>query len=550
MPRGQARRGNAPRRIADGPRVTIAGGGLAGLTAALRLAERGYRVKVYEQKSMLGGNLASRPAANGVDLDVYPHMYLGWYHNFWRLLADVTDLGRDELFIPLSTVRQLRRGEFPKFTGLTDMYSAWRMLQNLFSGVGPPADMFVFGYASVDLLAERLNPTMLPDDVTVGGFLNARPYMTERGAAAYDNFITTVWAIPSYLVSAEDYRTYLEYCLAEPTPAFWLARGPALHQVIEPLAAALEAAGVEIVRSVALTSVSCTNGRVSEIGLQRTRFDPKSQSWVGARERWTEEIDELILAIPPPAASRLVRTGRTGRRVVEVAPRTAELSRLRTAQIPILHLYFSRKLRHIPTEPVGLFDSPLSLAFTDISRTWEGTADFAERTVLAVSASDPYGLPGTGRDGDAMAMLRELAEYLDFEPGRAWGDSPDIDWQRTRYDTNADAQLFLNETGTDVWRPTSSCEGIANLSFAGDFCQNRIGMTTIESAVASGLEAASAIVERRALGAPVEIVEPRSRPGAVYVWLRYAWAPYAFAAKAFSSGDDLLRSVARRLRAR
>ena len=35
------------------PRVTVAGGGLAGLTAALRLAERGYRVRLYEQKSML-----------------------------------------------------------------------------------------------------------------------------------------------------------------------------------------------------------------------------------------------------------------------------------------------------------------------------------------------------------------------------------------------------------------------------------------------------------------------------------------------------------------
>lgn len=63
------------------PRVTIAGGGIAGLTAALRLAERGYQVKVYEQNSMLGGDLGSRTAPNGVHHDVYPHMYLNWYHN-------------------------------------------------------------------------------------------------------------------------------------------------------------------------------------------------------------------------------------------------------------------------------------------------------------------------------------------------------------------------------------------------------------------------------------------------------------------------------------
>lgn len=32
--------------MSEKPRVTVVGGGLAGLTAALRLAERGYRVKL------------------------------------------------------------------------------------------------------------------------------------------------------------------------------------------------------------------------------------------------------------------------------------------------------------------------------------------------------------------------------------------------------------------------------------------------------------------------------------------------------------------------
>jgi hypothetical protein len=529
--------------MSKGPRVTVAGGGLAGLTAALRLAERGYRVKLYEQKPMLGGDLASRPAADGVELDVYPHMYLTWYHNFWRLLGDVTGDDRGERFLEFSSVRQLRRGEFPRFTGTTDMYSAWRMFQNLFSGVGPPADMFVFGYASIDLLAERLNPTMLLDNVSVTGFLHARPYMTERAAAAADSFITMVWAIPSYLASAEDYRTYLAYSFAEHTPAFWLANGSALQQVIGPLTAALEEAGVEIVRSVQVTRVSCTDGRVTEIGLQDVRSDPESSAWVGTGDGWTEDIDELVLAVPPDALSSLVRTGEPGHRIVEAAPRLAEVSRLVTQRIPILHLYFTRKLRRIPPEPVGLFDSGLALAFTDISQTWEGVTDFAGATVLSVSASDPFGLPGTGPHDDALAMLVELAEYLDFDPGTSWGESGDIDWERTRYEPNTDAQLFINETGTDVWRPEAACDGVSNLSFAGDFCANRIGMTTIESAVTTGLEAARVIVDRRGVGSTVEIAEPDSGMGALYVWLRYAWAPYAFAAKAWSTGSDCAGSL-------
>ena len=514
--------------MSDAPRVTVAGGGLSGLTAALRLAQRGYRVKLYEQKAILGGDLGSRPVGDGVDLDVYPHMYLSWYGNFWSMLEEVTGEDRSARFRPFRTVKQLRRGEFPKFTQVGNAQSVMGLWRDVFSGVGSPADMFLFAYSTVDMLAERLNPTMSLDDVSVNGFLQSRPYMTDGAAAACDAFITRVWAIRSYLTSADDYRDFLEYNMAESTPTFWLARGPASRQVIEPLTAALEKAGVEIVRETEVTSVSCTNGRVTEIRLDDGR---------------NERVDELILAVPEAALLSLVRSGKPGHRVVEALPRLAEVSRLQSQRIPIVHLYFKRKLRNIPPEPVGMFGSELALAFTDISQTWEGVPGF-DGTVLSLSSSDLYGLPGTeGEHDDAMAMLRELAEYIDFDPGERWGQSRDIDWKRTRFESNLDATLFVNETGSDIWRPPVACEAVENLTFAGDFCANRIGMTVIESAVTSGLDAARVIVERRGVGRPVEIEEPDSGFAPMYVWLRYAWAPYAYAAKVWSSGSDWLDSM-------
>jgi hypothetical protein len=525
--------------MSENPRVTVVGGGLAGLTAALRLAERGYLVKLYERKPWLGGDLASRPAKKGPELDVYPHMYLSWYHNFWRLLEDATGDHRSERFLEVEGVKQLRRDEFPRFTGLTDTYSPRHLIQNLFSGVGPPADMLVFAYAGIDLLAERLNPTMRLDNVSVTGFLQARPYMTERAAQAFNNFITTVWAIPSYLTSADDYQSYLGYSMVEHTPPFWLAIGSAQQQVVGPITDALEARDVEIVREVQVSGVSCTNGTVTEIRLQNAEFDESSDTWVGVGDLWHEEIDELVLAVPPDVLLHLIRTGDPGTRLVEAAPRLAEVSRLRSQRIPILHLYFKKKLENIPIDPVGLYDSEFALAFTDISQTWEDVAAFAGRTVLSLSASDPYGLPGTkDPHDDAFAMLRELARYLPFDPGTEWGKSPDIDWDLTRFEPNSDAELFVNETGTDVWRPAASVDSIENVAFAGDFCANRIGMTTIESAVTTGLEAARVIVKRRGVGVPVEIVQPDEGVAALYVWLRYAGAPYAAAAKAWSTGSD------------
>jgi hypothetical protein len=516
--------------------VTVAGGGLAGITAALRLAERGYAVTLYEAKPMLGGDLASRPGAGDVKLDVYPHMYLSWYRNFWRLLADAGG-SRSAGFEPLSAVKQLRRGSFPHFDAITDLYSPSHMIENLFSGVGPPADMFVFGYASIDLLAEKLNPTTLLDDVSVTGFLHGRPYMTERASKAVDSFITMVWAIPSYLASADDYRAYLAYSFADHTPAYSLAIGSAYDQVIGPLTAALERHDVAIHTNTEVTSARRVGGRVTEIGLRDVAFDTTQRRRLRPRNSRAEEVDELVLAVPPGTLLQLARAGAAGERIIEVAPRLSELETLRLQRIPIVHLYFTRVLESIAPEPVGLFDSPLNLAFTDISQTWRAVTDFGPRTVLSVSASNPFGLPGTSDEDDGYAIVRELAEYLRFDPGPAWGTSPDIDWGGTIYEPNRDVQLFLNETGTDVWRPKAACAGVENVSFAGDFCANDIGMTTIESAVAGGLEAARVIVARRG-GAPVEIEVPGEDTGLLYVWLRYVWGPYALAAKAWSTASD------------
>jgi hypothetical protein len=530
-----------------GPAVTIAGGGLSGLTAAMRLAERGYQITLYEQKSWLGGNLGSRPMDDGEYLDVYPHMYLDWYENFWALLEDATKQHKEARFVPFSSVKQLSKKAFPKFASLTDMYSPWHMIQNMFSGVGAPADMFVFGYASIDLLAEKYNPTISLDNVDVNAFLNTRPYMTSAASDAFDSFITRVWAIPSYLASAPDFRRYLEYSVLRPDPAFWLPTGSAFKQVIDPLVKALEALGVNIVTNTAITGVSCARKRVTEIGLQTTSFDEITGMWVPVpgSDR-TEKVDNLLLAVPAGTLSKLVRTPvKAGEQaVVEEAPDIAGIVRLRATQVPIIYLYFTHEVAGIPKEPVGLYGSDLSLAFTDISQTWSDVPAFKDRTVLAVSSSDTSGLPGTTTYADAQAMLLELAEYLPFRPGTRWGESPDIDWEHTKYEANADSQLFINQTGTDAWRPDASSTHISNIYLAGDFCNNNIGMTTIESAVTTGLEAAQAIVHRKRHGHPVRIIPPERNILADlgYVWLRYAWAPSAAVASLWSHAWSLVKN--------
>jgi hypothetical protein len=532
--------------VSDAPRVIVAGGGIAGMTAALRLAERGCQVKLYEQKPMLGGDLASRTGHEGMMLDIYPHMYLSWYHNFWRLLADAGGR-RDTGFRAMSDVTQLRRGRYPRFDTVTDLYSPRHMVQNLFSGVGRPADVFLYGYANIDMLAERLNPTIPLEKVSVEGFFRSRPYMTDRAAKAADSFITTVWAIPSYLAAANDYRTYLAYSLADHDPAYLLTKGSAHEQVIEPLRRTLEAHGVEIRTRAQVKRVHRQGRRVTTIEVEEVEEHQRRHRGKGTDNTWLDEVDELVLAVPPDVLLDLTQSADAGHRVIEVAPRLAEISRLRDQRIPVINLFFKQKLPGIPAEPVGLFESPLALAFTDISQAGRA-ADRDRPTILALSASNPYGLPGPDDEDDAQAMLEGLAEYIGFRAGHRWRSSPDIDWERTTYEANHDVKLFLNETGTDVWRPHAKCPGVDNLSFAGDFCANHIGMTTIESGVVGGLEAARVIVDRHGIEPPIVIETPDSGCSAVYLWLRYAWGPWAYAAKAWSTGSDCVRTVGRLLK--
>jgi phytoene dehydrogenase-like protein len=527
--------------VSAAPRVTVAGGGLAGMAAALRLAERGYRVKLYEQKSMLGGNLATRTLTSGTLYDVYPHMYLGWYTNFWRMMADV-GVDREARFRPFTSVRQLARGDYPAFTKLINSYDPRDVLEDLTSGWAPIEDMVIYAYAGLELLAQRDDPALRLHNVSLSGFLNSRWYMTAGAERAYETFITRVWAIPSYLVAAHAYRTYLDYCYGEGRPTAWLARGPAEEVVIAPLEAALLRAGVTIHRNVQVTRLVRAGERVSAVTLRRSKFNPRSYAWEPTGEAWTERVDELVMSVPAPALAQLVRGGRSGQRVVEADKALARLTGLRTERVPIMYACFKRRLE-LPPEPSGLRDSGLNIAFTDISQTWDKANGRRGRTVCAVSCSDTGALTGTTPVENAYQVLRELADYLPFRPGDCWGDSPDLDWDRTRYHENFDTELSLNAVGTGAWRPRASRQSLKNLYLAGDFCHTDTGLTTIESAVTSGLAAAAALVARRGVGTEVERERPRRRPPNEYRLLCLAFAPYAAAARALAVGSGYVRSA-------
>ena len=76
--------------------VAVLGGGIAGITSALKLALDGFDISLYEAKSHIGGRCAALQW-NGVDLDNATHATMGCYKNFFSVL-DLLGTNTEEYF--------------------------------------------------------------------------------------------------------------------------------------------------------------------------------------------------------------------------------------------------------------------------------------------------------------------------------------------------------------------------------------------------------------------------------------------------------------------
>ena len=84
--------------------VLIIGGGFAGLTAGVALADAGQRVRLLEQRPHLGGRAFSFPESNtGSIVDNGQHLFMGCYHQTKRFLETIGTIDRVQ-FQPVLSV--------------------------------------------------------------------------------------------------------------------------------------------------------------------------------------------------------------------------------------------------------------------------------------------------------------------------------------------------------------------------------------------------------------------------------------------------------------
>ena len=173
--------------------TTIVGGGVAGLTAALRLAERGVAVTVLEKGPLVGGNLSGVRHGHAY-YDVYPHMFCEWYHNFWDLVEDL-GLSRGEEFETRPVCGFLRAHDFPNYHRFTDYVQTLEEVRECHHLTG--GDDFLLKVTTTNLSdLEALIEALLPYGNPVTSLVLSSP-MEHRKYAVTGKLITVSKRPPS-----------------------------------------------------------------------------------------------------------------------------------------------------------------------------------------------------------------------------------------------------------------------------------------------------------------------------------------------------------------
>ena len=433
-------------------RVGVVGGGLAGITAALDLAAAGREVELLESRPWLGG-LASSFRRGELTVDTGQHVFLRCCTAYRGLLdrLGVTGLTtlQPRLDIPVLTPggrpARLHRDPLPAPLHLARTLLGYRVLS--------PAERVSAARATLAL--GEVDPTdPAADAVTFGSWLAAHGQGPRAVAGLFDLIGVATLNLPAaeatLSLAAKVFRTGL---LEDPAAGdLGWSRVPLGRLHSEATAAALAAAGVRVRRSARVRAL-----------------DRTGEEWRLVLDTDSIAVDQVVLAVPPPAAEALLPGGGMH------AP-AGWAERLGASPIVNVHVRYDRPVTdHAFFAAVG---SPVQWAFDRTEAAGAGAGQY-----LAVSLS-AAGREVDERTTDVVAeMVPALAALLP-----AARDAEVLDSWVTRERT----ATFRQAPGSAALRPPAD-SGVPGIALAGAWTDTG-WPATMESAVRSGHAAAEVLL--------------------------------------------------------
>jgi squalene-associated FAD-dependent desaturase len=443
------------------PRVAVIGGGLAGITAALRCADAGCDVTLFEARRELGG-LTHSFRRGALAVDNGQHVFLRCCTSYRALLQrlGVADgvVVQPRLSIAVHSPRTGRSARLHR-TGLpAPLHLAGSLLR-----YHPLSFPERIRFARAAMALRRVDPTDPANDRQSFGSWLRRHGQSERAVAAlWDLVGVATLNAPAQQASLGLAATVFQQGLLTDAAAAdigW-AREPLRHLHSDPALAALAAAGARVRTGATVRAVA-----------------RRSRGWRVTIDEEVEPADQVVLAVPPVAAQRLLPPGS-----VDLPSGWAE--RLGGAPIVNVHVVLDRQVLDEPF--VAGVHTPVQWVF---DRTGPSGLQRGQYLAMSLSAADDLIDEPTARL--RKRLLPELAALL---PAMRHAQVCDFFVTRERHAT------FRPAPGTAALRPPAVTRA-PGLYLAGAWTATG-WPATMEGAVRSGETAAYALLEQAETAGP------------------------------------------------
>lgn len=481
--------------------MIVVGGGLAGLSSAIALAEAGCRVRLFEMRPHLGGRAASYSLPDGTEIDNCQHITLGCCTNladFYRRVGASEKITYFER-IPFSDGQgrssQIRLSPLPEplhlalsmvrfgLLSVQDKLSIARAMGEIVRRGGQPAD--AKGVTMLEWLRQRRQTATAIERFWKVVLVSALDEELDRAEAQYG--IDVFWK--SFLSNRAGFR------MGVPNIP--------LSDLYAGCRDALLSRGGEI----------RTRARVKRIRIEEERV-----AALMLDDGTEESADAYIAAVPHSAFLELLPGDLADRE-----PVFRNLRQLCNSPITGIHFWFDRTVMREPflalvdMKSQWIFNRSLLLAEgrggDDSSLAERGSesgneTELEKKQYLQVVISASYDLVSRSRQ-EIIELVREEIERV-LPAARSARVAKATVVKET-------AATFSPAPGVDRWRP-EACSPIRQLFLAGDW--TRTGWpATMEGAVRSGYLAAQAVLN--SAGQYRVFLQPDLQPeGFAHIWER------------------------------
>jgi len=466
-------------------RVVIIGGGLAGITAAIALAERGDDVTLLEARPRLGGATTSF-SRDGLTVDTGQHVFLRCCTAYRELLDRLGVAGHaplqdrfDVTVLSPNGPGHLRRTSLPGPLQTLPALARYRFLSLPERAAVSRAAL---GFQRVDVTDPATDQTRL------GDWLSARGQDENTRRTLWDLFIIATLNIAGDDASLALAGTVVQQALLGKTGAsdIGIPRLPLGELHGAAATRKLAALGVKVRLNAKVTTVTPGASMSHRPGSNPVDVTSTSLGYrVAVRDDEAVEADGVVVAVPHQVAAGLVPPE-------AVAPReVAAWEGLGAAPIVNVHVIYDRKVLDLPF--AAAVYSPVQWVFDRTAIA--GLSTPGQYLALSQSAADEY-------VDTPVAQLREKFVPALEELLPAARDAKVTEFFVTR----ERRATFRQSAGSNSLRPQSAT-ALPGLVLAGSWTATG-WPDTMEGAVRSGLNAAIALhahthaPARAAAGAP------------------------------------------------